>query len=126
FGMARGLLGRLPRDEATPIEYERGRRPSTTRFSRWLPRPLAAILEDLAELARASTMPQVRRHLLRHQAAPVTSRLLSLQMRRASIPAIARVVHRLGVDADWIVFGHVHRLGPMAEDDPGDWVGPDN
>jgi UDP-2,3-diacylglucosamine pyrophosphatase LpxH len=125
FGVTRGLLGRLPRDHASPPDYERGRRPSTTRFSRWLPRPAAAMLEDLAELARASTMPQVRRHLLREQTAPVNSRLLSLQMRRASIPALARVVHRLGVDADWVVFGHVHRLGPLAEDDPADWMGPD-
>ena len=30
----------------------------------------------------------------------------------------ARVVHRLGVDADWVLFGHVHRAGPLAADDP--------
>jgi UDP-2,3-diacylglucosamine pyrophosphatase LpxH len=125
FGVTRGLLARLPDDHAVPADYERGRRPSTTRFSRWFPRPLAALLEDASELARASTMPQIRRHLLREQTAPLTSRLLSLQMRRASIPAIARVVHRLGVDADWVVFGHVHRLGPLAEDARADWVGPD-
>ncbi len=124
FGMNRGLLGRLPRDEAIPADYERGRRPSATRISRWLPRPLAELLEDASELARASTMPQIRRHLLRRRVAPLTSRLLSLQMRRASIPAIARVVHRLGVDAEWVVFGHVHRLGPMPDDDIDDWVGP--
>jgi hypothetical protein len=35
-------------------------------------------------------------------------------------------VHRLGIEADWIVFGHVHRLGPMFDDDLEDWVGPDN
>jgi UDP-2,3-diacylglucosamine pyrophosphatase LpxH len=125
FGITRGLLGRLPRDQAVPADYEHGRRPSTTRFSRWIPRPVAALLEDAAELARASTMPQIRRHLLREQTAPLTSRLLSLQMRRASIPAIARVVHRLGVDADWVVFGHVHRLGPLPGDAGADWVGPD-
>src|SRR5581483_6044287 len=125
FGMTRGLLGRLPRDQATPADYERGHRPSTGPINRWLPRPLAVLLEDAAEIARASTMPQIRRHLLREENALLTSRLLSLQMRRASIPAIARVVHRLGVDADWLVFGHVHRLGPLAEDDPADWLGPD-
>jgi hypothetical protein len=45
-------------------------------------------------------------------------------MRRASIPALARVAHRLGVDADWVIFGHVHRCGPLATDDPAQWQGP--
>jgi hypothetical protein len=45
-------------------------------------------------------------------------------MRRASIPALARVLHRLRVQADWVLFGHVHRLGPVAGDDPRDWRGP--
>jgi UDP-2,3-diacylglucosamine pyrophosphatase LpxH len=124
FGIARGLLGRLPRDEALPIEYEGLRRPSLTRTSRWLPRPLAGLLDDAAELIRASTMPVVHRRLLHRRLAPLTSMLLGLQMRRASIPALARVVRRLGVDADWVVFGHVHRLGPLAPDDPAIWRGP--
>jgi hypothetical protein len=45
-------------------------------------------------------------------------------MRRASIPALTRVVHRLGVDADWVVFGHVHRCGPLPSDDSAQWSGP--
>jgi hypothetical protein len=56
--------------------------------------------------------------------APVTARLLGVQMRRASIPALARVAHRLGVDADWVLFGHVHRTGPLPGDDPVQWQGP--
>ena len=98
--------------------------PSLARITRWLPWPLAALLDDAAELIRASTMPRVRRRLLHPRIAPLTSRLLGTQMRRASIPALARVVHRLGVDADWVVFGHVHRLGPLAGDDPEQWRGP--
>jgi hypothetical protein len=50
--------------------------------------------------------------------------LLGIQMRRASIPALARVAHRLGVDADWVIFGHVHRCGPLAGDDRRRWRGP--
>ena len=50
--------------------------------------------------------------------------LLGTQMRRASIPALARVVHRLGADAEWVVFGHVHRCGPLPGDDPEEWRGP--
>jgi UDP-2,3-diacylglucosamine pyrophosphatase LpxH len=124
YGIARGLLGRLPRDGATPTEYERAGGPSLTRveavLTRWLPRPLAAAFDDLAEVLRASTMPGVRRRVLRHRLAPLTALLLGLQMRRASI----RVVHRLGVDADWVVFGHVHRCGPLPGDDVRRWCGP--
>ena len=101
FGIARGLLGRLPRDGAAPVDYESAGGPSLTRFealmTRWLPRPLAAMFEDLADLVRAATMPRVPTNLLPRDIAPLTSILLGLQMRRASLPALARVVHRLGV-----------------------------
>jgi UDP-2,3-diacylglucosamine pyrophosphatase LpxH len=127
YGIARGLLGRLPRDGAAPAGYERAGGPSLTQveatLTRWLPRPLAAAVDDLAEVMRASTMP-VRRRMLRRRLAPVTALLLGVQMRRASIPALARVAHRLGVDADWVVFGHVHRAGPLPGDDPRRWQGP--
>ncbi len=128
FGIARGLLGRLPRDGASPVDYESAGGPSLTRFealmTRWLPRPLAAMFEDLADLVRAATMPRVPTNLFPRDIAPLTSILLGLQMRRASLPALARVVHRLGVSADWVVFGHVHRLGPLPGDDPLRWEGP--
>ena len=127
FGMARELLGRLPRDGAAPVDYERAGGPSFTRLeallTRWLPRPLAALAEDGAELLRAATMPDPRL-LLSHRFAPLTALLLGAQMRRASIPALGRVVHRLGIDADWVVFGHVHRCGPLSGDDPAEWTGP--
>jgi predicted phosphodiesterase len=124
YGIARGLLRRLPADEAAPSDYEHARRPSFARFARWLPRPVAALLDDAAELARASTMPRMQRHLLAPRLAPLTATLLGVQMQRASIPALARVVHRLRVDADYVVFGHVHRLGPLAGDDRAQWQGP--
>jgi hypothetical protein len=54
----------------------------------------------------------------------VTAALLGLQVRRASIPALARVVHRLGVEAEWVIFGHVHRAGPLPGDDDRRWCGP--
>jgi hypothetical protein len=126
-GLARGLLGRLPRDGADPIEYELAGGPRITRLeawiTRWLPRPLAELAEELFELVRASSMP-TRERLVPRWLAPVTSVLLGLQMRRASIPALARVLHRLSVDAELVLFGHVHRLGPVAGDDPAEWRGP--
>ena len=122
-GITRGLLGGAPRQTAVPVDYERTRRPSLGGTARWLPRPLAALLDDLAELVRASTMPRVSRTLLNRRISPLTSALLGLQMRRASIPALARVAQRLSVDADWVIFGHVHRLGPLPGDDAEQWRG---
>jgi hypothetical protein len=128
FGVARGLLGRLPRDGAQPIDYERAGGFSLTRLeallTQWLPRPLAAVFEDLTEVLRVATMPGFPQRVLSHHIAPLTARLLGAQMRRASIPALARVAHRLRVDAEWVVFGHVHRCGPLAADHPGEWRGP--
>ena len=128
FGIARGLLGRLPRDGAAPVDYERAGGPSLTRLeallTRWLPRPLAALFDDLAEVLRAATMPGFPQRMLSHRIAPLTVRLLGAQMRRASIPALARVVHRLDVDAESVIFGHVHRCGPLNADDPQEWRGP--
>ena len=128
FGVARGLLGRLPRDGARPVDYERAGGPSLTRvealLTRWLPRPLADLVDDLAELLRAATMPRAQQRLLSRRMSPLTATVLGAQMRRASIPALARVVHRLGVDADWVLFGHVHRSGPLAGDQAASWTGP--
>lgn len=128
FGIARGLLGRLPRDGAQPVDYERAGGLSLIRLeallTRWLPRPLAAMFDDLAEVLRAATMPGFPQRMLSRRIAPVTARLLGAQMRRASIPALARVAHRLAVDAEWVIFGHVHRCGPLSVDDPREWRGP--
>jgi hypothetical protein len=127
FGVARGLLGRPPRERAAPIEYELARVPSLTRLeavlTRTLPRPLAMLVEDLAELGRAATMPRAARRLLHRRLAPITSTVLGVQMQRAGIPALVRVVRRLGVDAGWVVFGHLHRLGPLPDDRPPQWQG---
>lgn len=124
YGIARGLLTRSPRTGAAPSEYERARKRSLARAAASAPRPIATVLENVAELVRASTMPAVRRRLLRRGTAPLTAMLLGAQMQRASIPALVRVAQRLGVDADWVVFGHVHRLGPLPGDDPQQWQGP--
>jgi hypothetical protein len=90
-----------------------------------LPGPLAAVGGSVADLARASTMPLAPRRVLDPRMARLTSVLLGMQMQRASIPAMARVAERLGVDADWVLFGHVHRLGPLPEDAPEQWQGPE-
>ncbi len=41
--------------------------------------------------------------------------------RRAAIPAIDEVARRLRLRARWIVFGHIHRRGPLPGDPPALW-----
>jgi hypothetical protein len=128
FGVTRGLLGRVPRPGAVPIDYELAGGPSLTRLEalviKGLPRPLAALAEDVAELIRASTMPLGPRRLLRPGMARLTASVLGTQMRLASLPALSHVVGRLGVDAGWVLFGHVHRLGPLPGELDTRWRGP--
>jgi len=38
--------------------------------------------------------------------------------------SIMETAHRLGVESDWVLFGHVHRCGPLVGDEPADWLGP--
>ncbi len=131
FGIARGLLGRLPRDGAAPMDYEQ--RSSVTAVEgplrRLTPRWLSRLLDDVGNATRRATMAGTRAAAGTRAdsawRARLRTRILGLQMLRASIPALARVVHRLGVDADDVLFGHVHRAGPRPDDDPAQWRGPD-
>ncbi len=128
FGLTRGLLGRVPRPGAVPIDYELAGGPSLIGLEalviKALPRPLAALAEEVAELIRASTMPLGPRRLLRPGMARLTASVLGAQMRFASLPALSHVVGRLGIDAEWVLFGHVHRLGPLPDDLQTRWRGP--
>jgi UDP-2,3-diacylglucosamine pyrophosphatase LpxH len=116
-----GLLRREVPRRRTPAGYERRplRRARQTRgpVMRWLGharrRVRAMILFDLPPL------------LLRPRMAPLIAAALDQQMRRAALPAIARVITALGVQAEWVLYGHVHRLGPREDDDPQVWrAGP--
>jgi hypothetical protein len=53
--------------------------------------------------------------MMRAHLTSATARLVDAQMRHSAMPAMAEVARRLGVDAEWIVFGHVHRAGPRDE-----------
>ena len=125
YGVFRGALGRVPRAGATPADYEYAGGPSLTRLEsrvmRALPRPPAELLDDLVEFVRAATMPGAPRA---RRLSRLAVRVLGVQMRRASIPALSRVVAALGVDADHVIFGHVHRLGPLPGDTPDQWAAP--
>jgi UDP-2,3-diacylglucosamine pyrophosphatase LpxH len=125
YGLHRRRAARGP---VGPAEYERAKRPSLTwvetLVTRRLPRPLALLADGAADLVRAATMPSLPRRMHSHRLAPLARIVLGFQMQRASNPALAHVVERLGVDAAWVVYGHVHRNGPREGDEAALWSGP--
>jgi hypothetical protein len=74
-------------------------------------RPVATVMQSALEPLRV-----LPRMLLNTGMAPVTARVLDVQMRRSATPAMTRVVTQLGIDADWVLFGHVHRRGPIGDE----------
>ncbi|HEX2233885.1 MAG TPA: metallophosphoesterase [Thermoleophilaceae bacterium] len=50
------------------------------------------------------------------------SDLTGQELRRAGLQAMRTVVGRTGVRADYVVFGHTHRAGPLPGDDPAEWA----
>lgn len=52
---------------------------------------------------------------------PLDRRLSGQALRRGGVNAIREVLRRLGVDAPHVVWGHSHRPGPLAADDPAEW-----
>lgn len=103
---------------ADPFEYERRRqlrrrRRGGTLGERLAARPVGTVLEAAAGLLRGALLPQALRLLKQTGLTPVAAGLLDTQMRYAGVPAMARVVERLGIEADVVLFGHVHRRGPI-------------
>jgi hypothetical protein len=47
--------------------------------------------------------------------------LMAAKLRTGGLPAMAATVERLAIDAEHVVFGHVHRAGPLVGDDPARW-----
>lgn len=53
---------------------------------------------------------------------PFGTDLSGPELRRAGVAAMCRVVEQLGIDADWVIYGHTHRAGPLPGE--GDWRAP--
>jgi predicted phosphodiesterase len=109
-----------------PGDYERSRRRQRERhrrrtqrrrresqWDRWRGRPLGTLAEELIGLARRGLVPGLPRLVADVGLARLTAAGLDLQMRHAASRAMLRVIERLEIDADWVVFGHVHRRGPL-------------
>ena len=44
-------------------------------------------------------------------------------MQTVCIPALREVLVALGIEVEVVVFGHVHRRGPLPSDSPARWTG---
>lgn len=126
---AYGMVLRRVGDAVLPQAYDDVPEVWLTRteppLARILPRRLAALLEDVADTARAALMPGPQPPWHARWVAPLMSLLLRAQVRRTALPAMGQVIDRLGVRAGTVIFGHVHRLGPLPGDDPAQWLSPD-
>jgi UDP-2,3-diacylglucosamine pyrophosphatase LpxH len=116
-----GFLRRETPRPRSPAGYER----SPPRRARRARGPVRRSLGRARRRVRATILFDLPPLLLRPRMAPLIAAALDLQMRRNALPAIARVITALGVETDWVLFGHVHRLGPRDGDDSQAWrVGP--
>jgi len=133
FPRARGVVARgpfavLPDRGATPDDYERTAGPSLDTLnsvvSQDLPEVLTDGLDRAAGALRRATVAAVpiAAQFLRSQGlAPLTAGVLGMQFRRAALPAMSAVLSSLGIHARHVLFGHVHRTGPLRHDDPAEW-----
>jgi hypothetical protein len=55
---------------------------------------------------------------------PVRSDISVAEMCRAALVAMATVTRSLGLEAGHVIFGHSHRIGPLAMDDAAAWRPP--
>lgn len=52
---------------------------------------------------------------------PLSPELSGAALRRAGLRGAEEATSRLGVSADYVVFGHTHRAGPLTGDDHAEW-----
>jgi hypothetical protein len=55
---------------------------------------------------------------------PFRATLTGEELRRSGLLAMAQVADALAPGAEHLLFGHTHRPGPLAGDDPAEWVTP--
>ena len=122
------VVGAVP-DPATPEDYERAGGPNFAAIAGLLaseaPPDVADAIDRLAGAARRaalSALPRATALLGLSGLAPGSAQALGTQLRRAGLAAMGEVVARLGVDAEHVVFGHIHRAGPFPADDAEEWV----
>ena len=75
----------------------------------------------LRDRALAAAFPMAIRLVNLTGVGPVGSDLSPAELRRSGLRAMSEVCRRLGIEADWVLFGHTHRAGPLERDDPSEW-----
>jgi predicted phosphodiesterase len=123
---------------AQGAETERGSRPGSASTSAWQVLSAARDRRPRGSRGRrgprgpgrwrrralAAGFPLLVAALNRAGVGPLRAELSARELSRASLRALWEVVGRLGVDADYVVFGHTHRAGPLPGGDPRPWRGP--
>lgn len=79
---------------------------------------------DLRRHLMAAGFPALIATLNRLRLGPLRPNISGPELRRAGLTAMGEVQRRLGVEADWILFGHTHRAGPLPSDVAGEWRTP--
>lgn len=80
-------------------------------------------LERLRRRAARASFPLAVAALNRAGLGPLRAELSGEELRRAGLRAMAEVAWRLGLEDRYIVFGHTHRPGPLADDAVIEWFG---
>lgn len=84
---------------------------------------LAALGPALRRRAIASAFPVAVAALNRTGLGSFTADITPPELRRSGLRAMAEVAARLGLGEAHVIFGHTHRRGPLAQDDPAEWLG---
>jgi UDP-2,3-diacylglucosamine pyrophosphatase LpxH len=114
---------------STPEEYEQSLGATATRITGGIAAAMPPVVGDavdqlgrlaakFAVLARPAVASMPGAGVL----APLSAGAIGYQFRRSGLPAMATVADQLAIDATDLVFGHVHRAGPRADDPASEWV----
>jgi predicted phosphodiesterase len=122
------LVGHVP-EEATAEDYERAGGANFAALTALLAADAPAGMGDAidrvagrARRAALAAMPHATALLGLAGRSNDTADTLGASLRRAGLAAMGEVVARLGIEADHVVFGHIHRAGPFPDDDADEWV----
>ncbi len=72
--------------------------------------------------AIAATWPLLIAALNRAGLGPLRADVSGPALRRSGLRGMDEVCARLGVTADYVIFGHTHCAGPLPDSDPAEWV----
>jgi hypothetical protein len=113
-------------EAAEAMDYERVIGASLASLTSSLPPAMLERLQRAGRLARgagAAARPLVAGLPGGAALAPFTAAALGFQFRRAGLPAMDAVAARLApARTEQVIFGHLHRLGPLDGDDPDEWL----